>query len=102
MKISFLSLLTAAFTFGALVSCQNDSSQIGTSLTGDAVEIVIDSAYTVEGKTITVTSIRPKSAEQMIGQISVPAYGTLRSDVVAQFLPSTDRKSTRLNSSHLA
>lgn len=90
MKISFLSLLTAAFTFGALVSCQNDSSQIGTSLTGDAVEIVIDSAYTVEGKTITVTSIRPKSAEQMIGQISVPAYGTLRSDVVAQFLPSTE------------
>ena len=90
MKFRFFSLLAVALSLAAMVSCQNDISQVGTSLTGDAVEIVIDSTYTVEGKTITVTSIRPKSSEQMIGQISIPAYGTLRSDVVAQFLPSTE------------
>lgn len=90
MKFRFFSILSVALLISAMVSCQNDSSQIGTSLTGDAVEIIIDSAYTVKGKTIVVNSIRPKSTEQLIGQISIPAYGTLRSDVVTQFLPSTE------------
>lgn len=90
MKFRFFSFLIAALALGAAVSCQDQVSEIGTSLTGDAVEILIDSSFTVSGRTVTVDVIKPKSIEQLIGEISIPAYGTLHSDVVTQFLPTTE------------
>lgn len=94
MKIANFKLFAAAAMLGMamplVISCdEDDTSTIGSTLTDNTVEIVRDTFYTVIGKTVTVPTIQPKSTEQLIGLISVPGYGTLRSDVVSQFLPST-------------
>lgn len=94
MKIAKLKLFAAATLLGmtlpAMVSCDEDeTSNIGSTLTDNTVEIVIDSVFSVTAHTRLVPTIQPKTTEQLIGLISVPGYGTLRSDVVSQFLPST-------------
>lgn len=82
--------LTAAFALGtiALTGCE-ETSTIGSSLVPDAVEIRIDSLFTVEGHTVDIGPMRPKTSVQLIGNISVPGYGTLSNTSVMQFLPAT-------------
>lgn len=89
MTNSSIKILLAAFLAGAIYSCDEDTSTIGSSLTGSDVTIVIDSAYTVEGKTLKMGSIRPKATSFVLGNLAIENYGTLKSDVVTQFLPST-------------
>ena len=90
MTNSSIKILLAAFLAGAIYSCDEDTtSTIGSSLTGSDVTIVIDSAYTVEGKTLKMASIRPKASSFVLGNLAIENYGTLTSDVVTQFLPST-------------
>ena len=89
MRHSFIALCTAALAIFAIASCNDDTSTIGSSLSGQNVEIVIDSSFTVSGHTVRVARIKPKTTEQLIGRIDIPAFGSLGSDVVTQFLPST-------------
>lgn len=71
------------------IACDDNVSPIGPSLTFDSVEICIDSTYTLAGRTIDVSAIRPKTSQMLLGDIDIPAYGHLHSDIVTQFLPST-------------
>lgn len=87
-KIIYALLLTAA-ALCALAACDDSTSTIGSSLTGQNVEIVIDSSFQVTGQTVMVARIRPKTTDQLIGSIEIPAYGSLRTSNVMQFLPST-------------
>ncbi|MEZ3577099.1 MAG: DUF4270 domain-containing protein [Muribaculaceae bacterium] len=90
MKFRSLHILpvVAAMTI-AVIACDDETSPIGGSLTGDSVEIIIDSSFTVSGTTHRVSAISPRTTEQLIGSITIPGYGTLSSEVVTQFLPST-------------
>ena len=88
-KSPLIALCSAALALLAIASCDDTTSTIGSSLTGQNVEIVIDSTFTVSGHTVRVTDIKPKTTEQLIGRIDIPSYGSLGSDVVTQFLPST-------------
>lgn len=91
MKFHFLTLLCGvALSAGLFTACDDTASEIGTSIAGADVKIVVDSSFTASGKTVIVNTIRPKTSVQLIGRISVPEYGTLESDVVTQFLPSTE------------
>lgn len=90
MKSSSITALGAVLLMAAsAVSCDDTVSQIGSSLAGTTVEIIVDSAYTVEGRSVIVNDIKPKTSNLLIGRINVPEYGILSSDVVTQFLPST-------------
>ncbi len=87
-SLHILPLVAAAMTI-SFCACEDNASSIGSSLTGDNVEIIIDSSFTISGTTHRVNAIRPKTTEQLIGSITIPGYGTLASEVVTQFLPST-------------
>lgn len=90
MKISSLySLPIIALTLAFAACDDENTSEIGGSLIGDNAEIVIDSAFTLTGNTVRVEAINPKTTSQLLGRINVKGYGTLSSDVVTQFLPST-------------
>jgi len=90
MKFRTLHILPAAAIVAiAFAACEDSANSIGSSLTGDNVEILVDSSFTITGNTYRITSIEPKTNHQLIGSVSIPGYGTLSSDVVTQFLPST-------------
>lgn len=90
MKRASFKFLAAALLAPLFIACNDSASPIGTTLTGDNVEIMIDSAFTVTGRTVRVARIRPKTTSQLLGAITIDNYGTLRSDVVTQFLPTQE------------
>lgn len=90
MKIPVVSTLAAALLLGAFTSCDDTASEIGSSLVGNELSIVIDSAFTVTGHSEAIEAIRPKTTTQMLGKIDIPTFGTISSSVVSQFLPSTE------------
>ncbi len=90
MKFRTLHILpVAAAIMLTVASCEDEGSTIGGSLTGDNVEILVDTSFTVSGSTHRIAAIKPKTNEQLIGSIEIPGYGKLSSEVVTQFLPST-------------
>jgi len=89
MKKTFYALLLAVATLCIPTACDDSTSTIGSTLTDQNIEIKIDSSYQVSGHTVRVARIRPKTTEQLIGCIDIPAYGSLRTSNVMQFLPST-------------
>jgi hypothetical protein len=77
----------AALMASSMVGC-NDSSVIGESIVQDNVEIVIDSAFTVTGKSTENNAVLSRTITQLVGLIDAPGYGRLTSDVVTQFMPA--------------
>lgn len=73
---------------GALTSCE-ESSTIGSSIIQDEVEIVVDSSFTVSGRSIAVEKVPSRTVTQLIGIIDAKGYGQLESDVVCQFMPAS-------------
>lgn len=71
----------------SLFACE-DSSTIGTSITQEEVEIVVDSTFVVTGKTTKSTRIQSRTITQLLGKIDAKGYGFLSSDVVTQFMPA--------------
>ena len=90
MKIPVVRALAAALLLGAFTACDDNASEIGSSLVGDEVSIVIDSVFTVSGHCEAIEAIRPRTTTQMLGKIDIPAFGSISSSVVSQFLPSTE------------
>ncbi len=75
----------AALAFGAC----GDTSSIGSSLLEDQVEIIVDTTFTVTGKSVELAHIRPSTVIQLLGTVRIDGFGTITSDAVAQLLPST-------------
>lgn len=71
----------------SVVSC-NEDSQIGESIVNDKAEVVIDSSFVVTGSSYACSAVRSRTITQIIGDVRAPGYGTLKSDVVTQFMPS--------------
>ncbi len=87
MKVRLYHVAIGVSLFG-IASC-DDTSTIGSSLLEDQVEIIVDSTFTLSGKTIPTGAIRPRTVDQLIGSIDIPGYGSIKSNVVSQFLPTT-------------
>jgi hypothetical protein len=84
-KTLIISSLVALATMN--VACDS-SSEIGNSLVGDEIEIVIDSTFTMTGKSVDNDFVLSRTITQLIGRINAPGYGTLSSDIVTQFMPA--------------
>ena len=98
MKIvSKIFVLIAAI---ALFSCE-DSSSIGTSITQEEVEIIVDSSFTVDGSTIYSEKIQSRTLTQLLGKINAQGFGYLTSDVVTQFMPADKFDTTNINASNI-
>ena len=83
----FLLILSLLF-----FACE-DTSTIGSTITQEQVEIVIDSSFVDSSfinsaKTIVCDSIQSRTLTQLLGKINAEGYGFLESDIVTQFMPA--------------
>ncbi len=98
-KISMLAIPAVAL-ISSLAAC-NDSSTIGSSIVQDRVQIVVDSAFTVTGRSVTTEKVQSRTTSQLLGLIDAPGYGRLSSDVVMQFMPSVQLDSNLTTSADI-
>ncbi len=85
-KFLFVSIIAAVWTV-CFNSCTDDT--IGTSISDIQSAIIQDSSFVMTGKTVRNSHLRSRSSIQLLGNINAQGYGTLSSDVVAQFMPTT-------------
>lgn len=88
MKYCVIGTAAALFMLSA-TSCEQ-SSTIGSTLLGDQVEIVVDSTFTVTGQSVAINDVKPRTVEQLLGDITIPNFGRIRSGAVSQLLPATE------------
>ena len=87
MRKLFFALLTTFVAIAAFNSCTDDV--IGTSISDIHSTIIEDSNFVINGVSVRSPHLRSRSSIQLIGKVSADGYGTLSSDVVAQFMPTT-------------
>lgn len=89
MKKALLSAaLCAAMIAPAFTGC-NDASSIGSSIVQDAIAVVVDSGFTLTGRSIATERVQSRTTSQLIGRIDAKGFGRLSSDVVTQFMPAS-------------
>lgn len=101
MKLNLISAVCGLAVATAAFSACDETSTIGASLAGDTVSIVIDSAFTVTGHTVLTGPVVPKTTDMLLGAITVPEFGSVRSNVVTQFLPSISLDTTTFETKDL-
>ena len=69
-------------------SCEDNASEVGSSLINDQSEVVIDSLFTITGHAMPNTSVLSRTTLQLLGAINAEEYGDFGSGFVTQFLPS--------------
>ncbi len=84
---SVLYTILAAVAAALAVAC-NESSSIGNSLSEENIVIVVDSNFTVTGKTLPNPVVQSRTLSQLIGGVDAKGFGSIRSDFVGQFMPS--------------
>lgn len=87
MKFNFLLALLAAFVV-SLAAC-DETSTVGNILDNESVVIVVDSNFTVTGHSVDNPVVQSRTISQLLGAVEAPVYGSINSDFVAQFMPST-------------
>ena len=81
---------------GALLlsACEDTTGSIGESLIENKVKVVMDSTFTLTGKSVANQKIQSRTVTQLIGVINAEKYGTLSSDYVTQFMSATNIDTT--------
>ena len=83
----FYKILLSSLFIISLVSCE-ETTTIGSSIIEDEIEIVMDSSFTVTGKSIENNRIQSRSLTQLLGIIEAKEYGYLKSDIITQLMPA--------------
>ena len=86
MKHFFYSLLVLAALLG-FQSCTDET--IGSSLTDTRAAIIEDSSFVITGHSVANQRLLARTSTQLVGLLKADGYGTLSSEVVTQFIPST-------------
>lgn len=95
LKSLFKPLYTAVLVLAGLSfsACEN-SNEVGTDLVTDEVSIVSDSTFTVVGKSTRSEAVVSRTVMQLLGSVDAPGYGSITSDFVTQFMPSSSMVTT--------
>ncbi len=80
-------LFGSALLLSVFTACE-ESSTIGSSIIQEEVEIVVDSSFTVSGKSVINNKVQSRTVTQLLGKLEAKEYGNLYSDVVTQFMPA--------------
>lgn len=72
----------------SMFSCDENVSTAGGSLVQDEVEIIVDSAFTVSGRSVDNNLVQSRTVLQLLGNIDAKGYGSLKSDIVCQYMPA--------------
>ncbi len=95
MKRTVYLLGLVALLVVAVSSCDDVTTTVGSSLVEDRVEVVIDSSFTLTGRSVANRRVQSRTITQLLGRIEAQGYGDLSSTVVTQFMPGialdTDR-----------
>ncbi|MBR1882776.1 MAG: DUF4270 family protein [Muribaculaceae bacterium] len=81
-----LAWMLLAAIFPAMYSCTDEN--IGSSLAETRVSIIEDSSFVITGTSVRNERLLSRTSTQLLGIIKSNGYGTLRSDVVTQFMPA--------------
>ena len=89
MNIKYL-LGAAVVSAATLLSCQDEVSGIGGSLTSGEVAITVDSIETaLESESVYYDRFDGRNTTKLLGRISVPEYGSLDCSFVSQMMCAT-------------
>ncbi len=80
----------------AAIACE-ETSPVGESVADDAVRIIVDSSFTISCKTIETGAVQSRTISALLGDVEIEGYGSLRSDVVAQFMTASVLDTTYVN-----
>lgn len=69
-------------------SCQDNTSEVGSSLVNDQSEVIIDSLFTITGHAVPNSSILSRTTMQLLGGINAQEYGQFKSGFATQFMPA--------------
>lgn len=69
-------------------SCEDSVSTAGGSLVQDEVEIIIDENFSVSGRSVSNSLVQSRTVLQLLGNIDAKGYGSLKSDIVCQYMPA--------------
>ncbi|MCM1483174.1 MAG: DUF4270 domain-containing protein [Muribaculaceae bacterium] len=89
MKKSGL-LILPLVALSMFTACDDDVTTIGSSLITDKSEIVIDSTFTITGRSVENKVVQSRTVTQLIGRLEAKEYGTLSSEIVTQFMPASE------------
>lgn len=87
MRKILFALLFALVELVGFESCTDDV--IGTTISDIHSAVIEDASFVITGVSVRNQHLRSRSSIQLIGKVSADGYGTLTSDVVAQFMPTT-------------
>lgn len=85
--MKFPSIILLGLLSLAIASC-DESYSIGSSTLQDQIEVVVDSNFTVTGNPVYNSRVQSRTTNQLLGVIDAEGYGSLKSDIVTQFMPS--------------
>ena len=80
-------MLGAAALFAATTAC--DDNNIGSSILETEMSLVVDSSFTISGESVATNKIQARTVTKLLGNLRTQEYGTLSSDFVTEFMPST-------------
>ena len=87
--LSFLpqSLIISVISIIAFISCEDETSRIGPSITPGEVTITIDSlTYSLLASPIYSETFDSKSGNLLVGNLDIPEYGSLECSFVTRFM----------------
>ena len=81
------SIIAALLSVAIFAACDDDTSQIGSSLSKGEVTIMVDSIATeVESESIFHDSFDGRNTTKLLGRINIPQYGSLSCSFVSQMM----------------
>lgn len=87
MKPHIATFLSAILSILLFAACDDDVSQIGSSLTQGEVTIMVDSLTSpIEAKSVYYESFDGRNTTKLLGRINVPEYGSLSCSFVSQMM----------------
>jgi hypothetical protein len=87
MKKIILALIATIVVTIGFNSCIDDN--IGPSISDIGSAIIEDSSFDITGVSVRNKHLRSRSSTQLLGNICADGFGTMTSDVVAQFMPTS-------------
>lgn len=90
--------LSAGFMFQ---SCQDTPDTVGGALVPDRIAVVVDSSFTLDGRSVVNTKVQSRTTTQLLGAIKAKNYGVLSSDYVTQMFPSNAIDTVGIDVNHL-
>lgn len=88
MKLRNIAIAFAIAAMG-LTSCDDDVSEIGSSLSKGEITITVDSlVHKLEARPEYLPEFDARTSSNLLGRLSIPAYGDLKCSFVSQLLPS--------------